>query len=185
MRVTVQQIRDLDPCYDPVTGVDKYGDVVHPGGFLPEGWEGTLRDLLMIEECPAEDRRWVVTQLLPPRERRLYACWCVRNTPLGDGRTVWDLLTDPRSRHAVEVAERYADGLATDEELDAARAAARNAARAAARDAARAAARAAAWAAALDAALDAARNAALAAAWAAARAAQMERLVTVCEELEV
>lgn len=55
---------------------------------------------------------------------RLYACACVRGTPLGDGRTVWDLLIDERSRNAVQVSERYADGQATDEELAAAWAAA-------------------------------------------------------------
>ena len=68
---------------------------------------------------------------------RLWGCWCVRNTKLNDGRTTWDLLTDPRSRHAVEVAERYANGDATREELGAAWAAARAAARASARSAAR------------------------------------------------
>jgi hypothetical protein len=55
------------------------------------------------------------------RTARLFACWCVRNTPLIGGRTVWDLLADSRSRTAVEVAERYANGDVTKEELDAAR----------------------------------------------------------------
>ena len=55
---------------------------------------------------------------------RLYACWCVRNTPMADGRKVWDLLTDPRSRNAVEVAERFAVGEATADELREARIAA-------------------------------------------------------------
>jgi hypothetical protein len=58
---------------------------------------------------------------------RLYACWCVRNTPLADGRKVWDLLTDPRSRNAVEVAERFANGGATAEKLREARCAAADA----------------------------------------------------------
>jgi len=96
------------------------------------------------------------------RVLRLWGCWCVRNTKLRDGRTVWDLLTDPRSRNSVEVAERYAIGEATKKEL----AAARDAARAAAR----AGARTGAWAAARDAARAAAWDAARAAAWAAARA---------------
>ena len=67
------------------------------------------------------------------RALRLYACWCVRETPIGDGRKVWDLLTDPRSRAAVETAERYARGKATSAERDAAWAAAWDAAWAAAR----------------------------------------------------
>jgi len=92
---------------------------------------------------------------------RLYACRCVRDTPLADGRRVWDLLTDQRSRTAVEVAEKFANGNATQNEMAAARAAAGDAAwaaRAAVWDAARAV-----WA--------AARAAAGDAAWAAGAAA--------------
>jgi hypothetical protein len=47
------------------------------------------------------------------RQQRLIACAFVR--------LVWDWLEDDRSRKAVEVAELYADGRATDEELAAAR----------------------------------------------------------------
>ena len=92
-------------------------------------------------------------------ELRLWGCWCVRQ--------VWHLLTDDRSRKAVEVAEAFARGEATREQMDAARAAAKAAAWAAAWDAARAAA----WDAARAAAWDAAKAAAWAAAWDAARAA--------------
>jgi hypothetical protein len=92
------------------------------------------------------------------RIARLFACDCAeRVLPLYEK----DYPADKRPRHAIEVAQLFADGKATQEELDAARAAAW------------AAAGAAAWAAAWvarDAAL-AARDAALAAAGAAALAA--------------
>ena len=55
---------------------------------------------------------------------RLFACYCVRRTPIGRGKVVWDLLTDERSRNAVIVAEKFAKGKATTEELQKARIAA-------------------------------------------------------------
>jgi hypothetical protein len=90
--------------------------------------------------------------LFTDKERRLLACRFVRETPIGDGRTVWHLLTDERSRNAVIVAEKYANGEASQKELAAASATAiattSAVARAVASDAARDAARNAAWAAA-------------------------------------
>jgi len=65
-----------------------------------------------------DDTLWALRAVMPGQEAereklaRLFACWCARQ--------VWHLLTDERSRTAVEVAERYAVGEATDEELDAA-----------------------------------------------------------------
>ena len=46
------------------------------------------------------------------RKLRLYACACCRQ--------VWNLMLDVRSRKAVEVSEKYADGLASKEEMSAA-----------------------------------------------------------------
>ncbi len=95
------------------------------------------------------------------KDVRLFAIWCARQ--------VDQLMTDARSTAALDVAERHAYGLATDDELDAAVAAARDAAWAANRVAAGAAARDAAWDAASDAAGAAAWAANRVAAWAAAR----------------
>jgi hypothetical protein len=113
-----------------------------------------------------------------------FAVWCVRNTHLKNGKTVWDLLDDPRSRKAVETKELWLTGKATDSELaaawdaawDASGAAAWAASRAAAWDAAWAAARDAAWGAAGAAAWGAAGAAAWAAAGDAAWAAQNKQL---------
>ena len=146
------------------------------------------------QNCPHADwLLWIADKLgQRPDDRtlRLFAVWCARNTPMSDGRKTGDLLTDLRSLEALEVAERFADGVATSEELRAAWAAARDAARAAAWAAGDAAAWAAgdaawaaawaAWAAAWAAAGDAARAAAWAAgdaAWAAAQAAHFRTLV--------
>jgi len=114
------------------------------------------------DNCPKVDwLTWILDAIDAPHDEkamRLFACWCVRNTPLEDGRKVWDLLTDDRSRNAVAVAERFANSEATGSEL--------HSALAAARDAARGAGVAGA----------AARDAALAAAWDAAGDAQVREL---------
>ena len=120
------------------------------------------------------------------KDVRLFAIWCARQ--------VDQLMTDARSKTALDVVERHANGLATDDELaaagdaagDAAWAAARAAARAAAGDAARAAAgaaaRDAARAASGSAAGDAARAAAWDAAWSAALDAQEAKFLELANE---
>ena len=140
-----------NPCYDPQ---DRYGNP-------PE----TFYDLMCDERVPANDRIWAFANctLIPDNIKRFAAVRFVRETPIRDGRFVVDLSTDERSLNVLDVAMRHAQGLATDDELAAARAAARDAASDAAWDAASAAAWAAAW--------DAASDAASAAAWYAASAA--------------
>ena len=125
---TMSDIRALAPCYDP-------------SRYLPEDWRGTAADVLAVVECPPEDRLWVVLHQgwIDDRTLRLFAVWCARQTlALIEN-------PDPCSVAACDVAERYANGAATGDELaaawDAASAAAWDAARAAAWDAARAAAR--------------------------------------------
>ena len=146
-RFTYKDIESWGPCYSP----DKY---------LPHDWSGTVLDILNNKEIPFQDRLWVImrSELVSEKLMRLFAVWCARQ--------VQHLMKDERSIRAIDVAEKFANGEATKEELSAARDAARAAAAAA-----REAALAAAWAAAA-----AARAAALAAAWAAARDAQENKL---------
>ncbi len=139
--------------------VDPYDALRYaPGGYLCR--VAVWGDVRIGSDKIAGRNREVLAAHDISRELRLFGCWCARQ--------VWHLLTDQRSRNAVEVAERFANGQATKEEL----AAAGDAAGAAAGDAAGAAA----WAAAGAAAWAAARDAAWAAAWAAQRA-EFNRLI--------
>jgi hypothetical protein len=157
-QITLQEIRDLNPCYDPAK-------------FLPENWTGTVIDILNVENCPAKDRFWVVLRdkFIDAKTLRLFAVWCAREAlKLVDK-------PDERSIEACNVAEKYANGKATDEEL--------SAAWADASAAAWAAASAAAWAAA-SAAWDARAAASDARAASAASAAQINQLVKMLYKLE-
>jgi hypothetical protein len=174
---TIADIRKLEPCYDPVTGCDQEGELVHPGGFLPEDWQGTALDILRIDACPAKDRLWLVLRedWIDSRTLRLIAVWCARQ--------LLALVSepDPRSVNVCNVAERFANGQATQEELHAARAEASEADEEPVWDVAMEAAWAAAWAEAMEAAwaeaaaaMEAAGEAAWAEAWAEAMEAAMK-----------
>ena len=111
-----------------------------------------LAIVTILDSNGLDDALWCLRAVIGhAREIRLYAVWCASQ--------VAHLMTDPRSLAALDVAERHANGDATDEEL--------------------AAALAAAW----DAAWDAARAAARAAAGAAAWDAQEKRLREICAEI--
>ncbi len=45
--ITLQQIKDLDPCYNPAK-------------YAPDNWEGTAQDILRDKRVPPDDRLWVV-----------------------------------------------------------------------------------------------------------------------------
>ena len=92
--------------------------------------------ILIVESNGIDDALWAL-RCVPgcDRDARLFAVWCARQ--------VQHQMTDARSTAALDVAENFANGRASNDELDAAW----DAAWAATRDAARAATRDAAWAA--------------------------------------
>ena len=163
MDTTLNEIRAHSPC--------------------PEGWRKLLAHLgktqaddeplaitTILDSNGLEDALWCLRAVTGhDREIRLYAVWCARQ--------VRHLIADPRSIAAIDVAERFANGEATNEELIAARDAAIDAAWSAATNAAWAAARDAAWAAAWGAAWGAAGTVA----GTAVRAAQADRLREICK----
>ena len=147
---TLNKIREHSPCAE---GWAKL--LLHLGKTGPD--DEPLALTTILESNGLDDAIWCLRACDGiDRQTRLYAVWCARQ--------VQHLMTDERSIAALDVAERFANGLATDEELAAARAAAWAAAEASAW----AAAWDAAWAAARDAAWAAAEASAWAAAWAAA-----------------
>ena len=166
MRTTLNKIRKHGPCTD---GWEKL--LRHLGKTMAD--DEPLSITTVLDSNGLDDALWCLRAVDGcERDLRLYAVWCARQ--------VQYLMTDYRSIRALDVAERYSHGSATDAEMAAARAAAwaaADAARVAASDAGWAAARVAedaARAAAWD-AVDAARaveDAARAAVWAAARAAE-------------
>ena len=154
--ITLRSIKSHNPCKSGWKAVKKprggkLADMDAPFPLADVLDSNDLSDTLWCLQClPEHDALW-----------RKYAVWCARQ--------VEHLLTDERSKTALDAAWRHSEGEASDEELGAAWDAARGAACDAARGAARYAAWAAAWAAAWGAAWGAARYAAGDAAGDAAR----------------
>jgi hypothetical protein len=157
MKTTLNAIRKHGPCED---GWKKL--LTHLGKTKAD--DEPLSIATILDSNGLDDALWCLRAVEGcDREIRLYAVWCARQ--------VQSLMTDPRSLAALDVAERYAQGMANDNDLRTARDAAWDAARDAAVAAAVAAARAAV-------------GAARAAAGYAARLSQAARLREVCAEME-
>lgn len=176
MKTTLNKIREHGPCGikpEPdgtLTGLCKL--MAHLGKTTTDDEPVDL--LTILESNGFDDALWCLRAVDGyEREIRLFAVACARD--------VEHLTDDPRVKECNDVAERFANGLATAEELAKAREAARGAARWASREAARWpsreaawAAREAAWAATEEAALGAAEEAAL-------EEKQKSRFIAMCE----
>ena len=118
MKTTLNAIRAHHPCSD---GWAKL--LSHLGKTKAD--DELLSITRILDSNGLDDALWCLSAVTGhDRAIRLYAVWCARQ--------VQHLMADPRSLAALDVAERYANNLATAHDLAAARAAAGDAARAAA-----------------------------------------------------
>lgn len=180
MLTTLNQIRACSPCKSGWTKL-----LAHLGKTSAD--DAPLSIITVLDSNGLDDALWCL-QAVKGRDReiRLYAVWCARQ--------VQHLMTDPRSLAALDVAERFANGEATDTERAAAGATAGTTAGTVEEDVAWSAAGATAGATVGEAAGAAAWEAARASVWEAARAsagavardaavdAQEKRLRELCAE---
>ena len=146
MYTTLNEIRKHGPCESGWREL-----LAHLGKTAPD--DERLSIATVIDSNGLDDALWCLRAVSGhDREIRLFAVWCARQ--------VQHLMTDPRSIAALDVSERFANGVASTEEL------------AAAGEAAEAAAASAAWA--------AAGHAAEAAAW-AAQETELRLIISLCE----
>lgn len=121
MYTTLNQIREYGPCTE---GWRKLLD--HLGKKAAD--DEPLAITTILDSNGLDDALWCLRAVKGhDKEIRLFAVWCARQ--------VQHLMTDKRSTDALDVAERFANGEATQEEWDAAWDAAGAAAGAAAWDA--------------------------------------------------
>jgi len=120
-QLTYQDIVNMDPCQSH-----------YPDKYIPITWTGTIIDILRLPNVAPTEKLWVAYKVLDDKTLRLFAVDCARRAL---GRVA---KPDIRSLIAVNMAEAYAHGRCTAEELQATRQAA---------DAAATATRAAAYAA--------------------------------------
>ena len=172
MKTTInnETIREFSPCYDP-----KEVCIPEDETLSVKEWIEKYRDTVKNKE----DVIWLLCrkEFMSDKDQRLFAVWCARES------FKLQKSVDQRSIDACDVAERFANGLASVEELAAARTAARLAAESAAWSAesaawsAESAARSAAWSAVGSAAWSAVESVAWSARL-AAESAQIDQLST-------
>lgn len=97
-------IRAHKPCHDGWTKLLKHT------GLKPDDDKTPVPILTILDSNGLLDAIWCLRAVEgKDREIRLFSVWCARQ--------VQHLMTDPRSVEALDVAERYANGQASDTEL--------------------------------------------------------------------
>ena len=173
-KINNKLIRSFDPCYDP----SEIG--------IPDNETLSVKKWINKYRSQVQDQAdilWLIcrNEFMTDKDLRLFAVWCAREAlKLQDN-------PDQRSINACDIAERYANGAATNEELESAESAAQSAAwsaQSAARSAAESAWSAvwsavwsAAWSA-QSASRSAAESASRSAVRSAAESAQIDQLIT-------
>jgi hypothetical protein len=106
MKTTLNLIKEKDPCPDGWTKLLK-------GLGKTQADDEPLTITKIIETNGIEDAIWALRAVDGyDREKRLFACWCCDQ--------IAHLITDERSKNAVTVARKFANGEASREELAAA-----------------------------------------------------------------
>jgi hypothetical protein len=99
-QIDMKFLKDLKPCDDRIK-------------YLPEDFQGTALDILNHNQIPARDKLWVCLRIsvLDEKTLRLFSVKCARYAT--------NLLTDKafatKLNDLIDVSERYALGLATEE----------------------------------------------------------------------
>jgi hypothetical protein len=107
MKTTLNQIRECNPCAEGWTKLLQHLNKTKAD-------DEPLSLLTVLDSNGFDDALWCLRAVKGyDKEKRLYAVWCARQ--------VQHLMPDKRSVKALDVAERYANGEASDEELKIAR----------------------------------------------------------------
>lgn len=124
--VTLSSLRKASACYDgynkvvrALQGAKFEDEDYHRDSYIRLVYKEPISILSILKSNGLEDALWAL-RCVPgiDRDARLFIVWC--------GRQVQHLMTDKRAIEALNIAERFAIGITTEDELVAARTAVRN-----------------------------------------------------------
>ena len=118
MKTTLKQIRAAGPCGLHLTEDGERTGYLKLKHYFGKGYgdDTPISIATVIDSNGLDDALWCLRAVKGhQREMRLFAVWCARQ--------VEPLMGDERSKNVLTIAERHANGAATDAELDAALAA--------------------------------------------------------------